>query len=256
MHEPATTAALLAAIGLLLALAGLASPISRRLGVPVLVLFLGLGILAGSEGIGGIPFDDYGLAYRLGTLALVLILFDGGLNTAPSVGRRAALPASLLATVAVLLTAIATAGVASWLGLAWPMALLLGAVVSSTDAAAVFAVLRSGGIRLKQSAAATLELESGLNDPMAVFLTLVATEIALGSNVAPADFVLLLFQQFALGGAIGIALGFAARALLRAVRLPAAGLYPVLTLASALLSFGIATVVDGSGFLAVYLTGI
>ncbi|NWG72985.1 MAG: potassium/proton antiporter [Parvularculaceae bacterium] len=256
MREPATTAALLAAIGLLLAVAGLASPISRRLGVPVLVLFLGLGILAGSEGIGGIPFDDYGLAYRLGTLALVLILFDGGLNTAPVVVRRAALPAGLLATVAVLATAFATAAVAHWLGLPWSLALLLGAVVSSTDAAAVFAVLRSGGVRLKQSPAATLELESGLNDPMAVFLTLVATEIALGSEIRPVEFAGLLLQQFALGGAIGVAMGYATRALLRSVRLPAAGLYPVLTVAGALLSFGVATLVDGSGFLAVYLTGI
>ena len=107
MGDLTATAALLAAVGLLLVLAGLASPISSRLGVPVLVGFLGLGMLAGSEGIGGIPFDDYALAFRLGTIALVLILFDGGLNTSPAVLRRAALPAGLLATVAV----VATAGI-------------------------------------------------------------------------------------------------------------------------------------------------
>lgn len=256
MTEPATTAAILAAVGLLLVLAGLASPISRSLGVPALVLFLGLGVLAGSEGIGGIWFDDYGLAYRLGTLALVLILFDGGLNTSAAVVRRAALPAGLLATVAVALTAAGMALVAHVLGLPTPIALLVGAVVSSTDAAAVFSVLRSGGVRLKQSPAATLEVESGLNDPMAVFLTLVATEFALGSEVEPWKFVVLLAQQFAIGAVVGIALGRAARVLLRVIRLPAAGLYPVLTVAMALLSFGIATLADGSGFLAVYVTGI
>jgi cell volume regulation protein A len=256
MAEPATTAAILAAVGLLLVLAGIASPISRSLGVPALVLFLGLGVLAGSEGIGGIWFEDYGLAYRLGTLALVLILFDGGLNTSAGVVRRAALPAGLLATIAVALTAAVMAWVAWALGLPLPIALLVGAVVSSTDAAAVFAVLRSGGIRLKQSPAATLEVESGLNDPMAVFLTLVATEFALGSDVEPWQFLVLLVQQFALGAAVGLALGWAARALLRVVRLPAAGLYPVLTVATALLSFGVATLADGSGFLAVYVTGI
>ena len=128
--------------------------------------------------------------------------------------------------------------------------------MSSTDAAAVFSVLRSGGVRLKQSAAATLEVESGLNDPMAVFLTLVATEFALGSDVEAWEFAVLLAQQFALGAAVGVALGWAARQLLRVVQLPAAGLYPVLTVAVALLSFGVATLVDGSGFLAVYATGI
>jgi potassium/hydrogen antiporter len=256
MGEPGATAALLAAIGILLVLAGLASPISNRLGVPALVLFLGLGMLAGSEGIGRIPFDDYPLAFRLGTIALVLILFDGGLNTAPAVLRRAALPAGLLATVAVVATAglVAAAGLA--LGLAPEVALLVGAVVSSTDAAAVFSVLRSSGVRLRESTAATLEVESGLNDPMAVFLTVVATEWALGHALGVAPVALLFLQQFALGGVVGAAVGYAGRASLRRLQLPAAGLYPVLTVAIAFLSFGTATLVNGSGFLAVYVTGI
>lgn len=256
MQEPEATAAVLGAIGLLLALAGLASPISRRLGVPALVLFLGLGIAAGSEGIGGIWFDDYDLAYRLGTVALVLILFDGGLNTAPSVLRRAALPAGLLATLGVALTAAATAGCALLVGLPLETALLFGAIVSSTDAAAVFSVLRSSGVRLRHSLSATLEVESGLNDPMAVFLTLVATEIALGRELSAASIAWLLLSQLGVGGAVGAGLGFASRALLANLWLPAAGIYAALTVAAAFLSFGVATLLGGSGFLAVYATAI
>lgn len=256
MGEPAATAALLAALGILLVLAGLASPISSRLGVPVLVVFLGLGMLAGSEGIGGIPFDDYALAFRLGTVALVFILFDGALNTAPEVVRRAALPAGLLATVSVVLTA-ALVALAGWmLGLPGHVALLVGSVVSSTDAAATFMVLRGSGVRLHRSTAATLELESGLNDPLAILLTLVATEIALGHAIGARDVTLLLVRQFGVGGIVGVTAGFAARSLLRNVRLPAGGLYPVLTVAVAFLSFGIAALLDGSGFVAVYATGL
>ena len=256
MGEPGSTAVLLAAIGLLLVLAGLASPISNRLGVPALVLFLLLGMLAGSEGIGRIPFDDYALAYRLGTVALVLILFDGGLNTSRVVLQRAALPAGLLATVSVLVTALIVAGVGMLLGLSPAVALLVGAVVSSTDAAAVFSVLRSSGVRLRESTGATLEVESGLNDPMAVFLTVLATEFALGQPLGPGDVALLFAQQFTVGAAAGVALGYGARWLLRALELPAAGLYPVLTVAVAFLSFGVATLLGGSGFLAVYATGL
>jgi cell volume regulation protein A len=219
-------------------------------------VFLGLGMLAGSEGIGGIPFDDYELAFRLGTIALVLILFDGGLNTAPSVLRRAALPASLLATLSVVLTAALVAGAGLALGLSPTIAMLVGAVVSSTDAAATFAVLRSSGVRLRASTAATLEVESGLNDPMAILLTMVATDLALGRAVGPAGVGGLLLQQFGVGALTGVGAGFAARGLLRAVQLPAAGLYPVLTLAVAFLSFGIATILGGSGFVAVYATGL
>src|SRR5690606_11869445 len=131
MGERTATAALLAAIGILLVLAGLASPLSNRLGVPALVVFLALGMLAGSEGIGGIPFDDYALAFRLGTIALVLLLFDGGLNTSPAPLRRAAGPAVVLATVGVVATAALTAGAGILLGLDPMTAVLVGAVVSS-----------------------------------------------------------------------------------------------------------------------------
>lgn len=255
MSEPFTTALVLTAVGLLLLLAGLASPLPSRFGVPALLFFLGVGMLAGSEGIGGIPFEDYGLAFRLGNVALALILFDGGLNTPPAVVRRVAGRASLLATLSVLLTALVVAGVGVGLGLSPELAFLVGAVVSSTDAAAVFAVLRGSRVRLKHSTAATLEVESGLNDPMAMFLTVVATEWMLG-GIGPAGALWLFVQQLVLGAAGGVAAGLLGRFLLHAVRLPAAGLYPVVTVAVAFLSFGATTLVNGSGFLAVYLAGI
>jgi cell volume regulation protein A len=255
--EPAATAALLAAIGLLLLLAGVASPLPGRLGVPALLLFLLLGIAAGSEGIGGIPFEDYALAFRLGCVALTLILFDGGLNTSAAVFRRVAVRATALATAAVVLTALVMAAVGIALGLAPGTAFLVGAVVSSTDAAAVFAVLRSSGVRLKDSTAATLEVESGLNDPMAMLLTVATTEALLAPQRAgPAEVGAFLAAQLAIGLAGGVGCGYLGRLLLRIVHLPAAGLYPVMTVAIAFLSFGISTVLGGSGFLAVYLSGI
>ena len=256
MIEPEATAAILVAIGLLIVLAVGASPLSRRLGVPVLLLFLLLGMLAGSEGLGGIPFEDYGLAYRLGTIALVLILFDGGLNTSLAVLRRAARPAGILATFSVLATAGLMAAFGLALGLDPAVALLLGAVVSSTDAAAVFSVLRGGGVRLQEKTAATLEVESGLNDPVAVILTVLATEWALAGTPTPTSVALLFVNQFVVGGLAGLVWGHAARWLLDKLQLPAAGLYPVVTLAIAFLSFGTATLFGGSGFLAVYTTGI
>lgn len=256
MGDPTGVGIVLAIVGFLLALAGLASPLSSRLGVPALVPFLALGMLAGSEGIGGIFFSDYALALRLGTVALVLILFDGGLNTAPTVLRRAALPAGLLATLGVIGTAalVALAGIA--LGLSPAMSILVGAVVSSTDAAATFAVLRGSGVRLRRSTAATLEVESGLNDPMAILLTLLATELALGRTPSATDAALLFFKQFGIGTIVGITSGFGARWMLRNVSLPAAGLYPVLTVAIAFLAFGSSAMIEGSGFVAVYASGL
>lgn len=145
MQEPLPTAILLAAIGVLLPISILFSRATERFGVPVALVFLFIGMLAGSEGIGGIAFEDYQLAFRLGTVALVLILLDGGLNTPMGVIRRYAAPAGVLATVGVIGTAALVALAARTLGFSLPQALLLGAVVSSTDAAAVFAVLRGSG---------------------------------------------------------------------------------------------------------------
>jgi cell volume regulation protein A len=254
--EPLSTALLLTAIGGLLILAGLASHLSQQLEVPALLIFLLLGIAAGSEGIGGIPFDNYALAFRLGIIALVLILFDGGLNTSVEVFRRAAAPASMLATAAVVLTALLVAVVGLLLGLSPPIAVLVGVVVSSTDAAAVFSVLRGSGMRLQEKTGAVLEVESGLNDPMAVFLTVVATEVVLGTQTLGSDTLWLLLLQLVGGIVGGVSFGFGGRVLLRAVHLPAAGLYPVLTVALAFAAFGATTLLEGSGFLAVYLAAI
>jgi cell volume regulation protein A len=254
--EPFATALVLSALGLLLLLAGLASPLPSRLGVPALLIFLGVGMLAGSEGVGGIPFEDYGLAFRLGNVALALILFDGGLNTPPIVLRRVLGRAAALATVSVVLTALLVAAIGIALGLEPALALLVGAVVSSTDAAAVFSVLRSSQVRLETATAATLEVESGLNDPMAMFLTVAATDLLLSAESGSASTALLFVEQLALGAAGGAGVGYLGRFLLHAVRLPAAGLYPVVLVALAFLSFGVTTLAGGSGFLAVYLTGI
>jgi cell volume regulation protein A len=255
--EPHGTALLLTALGLLLGLSALLSRTAGRLGVPVALIFLAIGIAAGSEGFGGIPFEDYGFAFRLGTTALVLILFDGGLNTPLSAVREGLKPALALATFGVAGTAGVVALFAHLLfALPWMHALLLGAVVSSTDAAAVFSVLRSSGIHLKRRVGVTLELESGLNDPMAVILTLALTEALVSGE--PLTWVLLLHvaQQLAVGAACGVALGLGGRTLLDRVRLPAAGLYTVLTLGVALLAFGLPTLLEGSGFLAVYVAAV
>jgi len=254
--EPFATAVGLAAAGGLLLVATLLSPLSQRLGVPVLLLVLAVGMLGGSEGIGRIPFDDHQLAFRVGTMALVLILFDGGLGTPRSVLRRALPRALTLATVGVVLTVGGVAVVAMALGFPPALAILVGAVVSSTDAAAVFSVLRGSGVRLRETTGATLEIESGLNDPIAMLLTVVATEIVLGDRQVGADLVLLGVRELALGGVLGIAIGRAGRFLLHLVLLPAPGLYPVLTVSIALVAFGIPTLLGGSGFLAAYVAGV
>jgi len=217
---------------------------------------LGVGMAAGSEGFGGIPFEDHQLAFRLGTLALVLILFDGGLDTPPSAIRAVVGRATVLATVGVVLTAAFAAGIAWLLGLPPELAILVGAVVSSTDAAAVFSVLRGSHVRLRGSTAATIEVESGLNDPVAMILTVAATEAVIGHREPNAHLVVETLQQLVVGGGVGWIAGAGASALLRTVRLGAPGLYPMLTLATALVSFGLATLANGSGFLAVYLAGI
>lgn len=229
----------------------------ERTTIPVVLVFLAIGMLAGSEGIGGIAFDDYRLAFRIGTAALILILFDGGLNTPISAVRRVWVPAGLLATVGVAGVAALTAIGAHLLGFDWPQALLLGAIVSSTDAAAVFIALRSSGIGLRRRVGSTLEIESGLNDPMAVILTIALTgALVAGETPSIPRLVMGVVQELAIGGVLGYAIGVLARRMLRRLRLRSLGLYPVVTLGIALLSFGVATMLHGSGFLAVYITGV
>lgn len=243
--------------GLLLLLGIASSKFSARLGVPVLVLFLLLGMLAGSEGIGGIDFENYELAHAIGTLALAIILFDGGLQTSLASIRSSWRPSIVLATAGVLLTALLTGVAASWiLNISLLEGMLLGSIVGSTDAAAVFAVLRTGGVSLPKRLQSTLEIESASNDPMAVFLTIACIELLLGNVGFGVELFGLFIRQMSLGALVGLAVGYAAVLVVNRINLDAAGLYPVLVSAFSLLTFGIAAWLGGSGFLAVYLAGI
>jgi cell volume regulation protein A len=255
--EPATTAIVLTAFAALLAIAVLFSRGAERLGIPVVLIFLLIGMLAGTDGLLGIPFDDYGVAFRVGIAALALILFDGGLNTPQAAIRSTLAPAGLLATAGVAGTALIVALAARLFGLDWGPALLLGAVVSSTDAAAVFSVLRNSGLHLKRRVGATLEVESGANDPMAVMLTIAVTQaVVTPGSAEPLRIAVSIVVQLAVGLAAGFLIGHAGRALLARYRLPSGGLYPALTVAIAFLAFGLPTLMMGSGFLAVYVTAV
>jgi len=243
--------------GVLLTLSVLASVVANRSGVPLLLLFLVLGMLAGKEGPGGIPFDDVQSAHLLATLALAIILFDGGLHTPLSTLRAGWRPGIALATVGVLITAgITAAFVMVAFGLSWAQAVLLASVVASTDAAAVFYLLRSKGLHLQERGRASLEVESGVNDPMAVFLTLAMIDVLIAPDHGPgwriaADFI----RQMGVGGLAGLAAGALLAALIHRVRLPDS-LYPLLALSGGLLTFGAASVLGGSGFLAAYVGGL
>jgi cell volume regulation protein A len=256
LAEPAATGLLLAIFGLLMAVSVLFGRTIDRLGIPIVLVFLLLGILGGSEGLGGVAFDDYETAFRLGTIALILILFDGGLNTTLSSIRRSAGAAGVLATVGVAGTAGILACIGRLLGLPWPEALLIGAIVSSTDAAAVFAVLRGGRLQIKERVRSLLEVESCVNDPMAVILT-VGLVAWFSADGTPWWWLLLQVPiQLAVGAAVGVGIGLLLRSLLGRVRLASTGLYSVVTLAAAFFSFGVATLAFGSGFLAVFATGV
>jgi len=255
--EPYATALVLAAFGVLLTVSVASSRASARLGVPLTLVFLLIGVLAGSEGIGKIPFEDYSLTFRLGTIALVLILFDGGLNTPTRAIRLVVGPATALATIGVALTALATSAAAHLLGFSWPHGLLIGAIVSSTDAAAVFSVLTSSGIHLRRRVGSLLEVESGFNDPMAVILTTALTaNLARPGTVSTVSLIIDVVRELVLGAVIGYAIGRGANLMMRRLRLPAAGLYPVFTLGVAFLAFAVPTLTHSSGFLAVYVAGV
>jgi len=243
--------------GVLLLLGIASSKLSARMGVPVLVLFLLLGMLAGSEGLGGIEFEDYRLAHGIGTVALALILFDGGLSTSLAAMRVVWQPAIILATWGVLLTAIITGLAASWILPLTPLeGMLLGSIVGSTDAAAVFGVLRSGGIGLPKRIASVLEVESASNDPMAIFLTIGCIQVLLGNVGLGPGLLGLLVSQMLIGGLCGAAGGFVGGCVVNRIELGASGLYPVLISAFCLLTYGLAAQFGGSGFLAVYLAGV
>ena len=241
--------------GALLAAGLLASLLAGRVRVPSLLLFLGIGMAIGSDGLGWIAFDDYRLARTIGIVALALILFEGGLTTG-LFEIRAVLPTAIsLAVVGTIVTAIVTGLAASWLfDLTTLQGLLLGAVLASTDGAAIFALLRSS--TLERRLASTLEAESGLNDPMAVLLVLGFIAWIQEPGYGIADMVWLLVRQIGIGLAVGAAVGTGFVAALRRVRLDTGGLYPVASLAAAALAFGGADTLHGSGFLAVYIAGL
>jgi potassium/hydrogen antiporter len=235
----------------------LASKVSSRLGVPALLLFLLIGMLAGTEGIGGIPFEDIGFAQVLGIIALSFILFAGGLETewaqvSPILWRGLS-----LSTLGVLLTSIVVGGAATLLlGFSWREGFLLGSIMSSTDAAAVFAVLRSHGVSLKGSIKPLLELESGSNDPMAVFLTIAMIRLVNQPDSPILDLAVMFVLQMVVGATVGYAIGRISVEVINRIKLETEGLYPVLTLSLVLLTYGLASFLNGNGFLAVYLAGI
>ncbi|HEY9075047.1 MAG TPA: potassium/proton antiporter [Anaerolineaceae bacterium] len=254
---PATIEPYLVFAAILLILSVAVSKISDRFGIPALLLFLALGMLAGSDGPGGIYFDDPALAQSLGITALAIILFSGGLDTSWKSIRPVFKEGIVLATLGVLLTAI-LAGVFAHLVLKTTLleGILLGAIMSSTDAAAVFAVLRSKGIHLAGRLKPLLELESGSNDPMAVFLTIGLTQLVVQPQQSIFQLVLLFFQQMALGVVFGIVAAKITLYLINRLQLGYSGLYPVLTLGTVFLTFSATNLLGGSGFLAVYLAGL
>ena len=246
---------LIAAVLLLLGV--VASKVSSRLGVPSLLLFLALGMLAGSDGPGGIALEDFELVQSLGVVALAFILFSGGLETTWGDVRPVLWKGIGLATVGVATTAAIVGAFATVvLDLSLTGGILLGAIISSTDAAAVFSVLRSRGVGLRRPLRPLLELESGSNDPMAVFLTVAMIELLTEPDVAIVDLLPMFIQQMTVGAVIGYGVARGAVVAINRLRLEAEGLYPVLAVAVVLFVYGAAAALGGSGFLAVYIAGV
>jgi len=243
----------------LIAVAVFTSLLSFRFGAPLLLVFLALGLLAGEDGIGGIHFDNGRTAFFIGSVALAIILFDSGFETRTATLRLAGLPAALLATVGVALTAVVFGLMAQLVfGFHWLQGLLLGSIVAPTDAAAVFFLLRVGGISLRERVRSTLELESALNDPLSILLTLSIVAL-IATDTAPASFSLDIASEFlveaAVGAIVGAIGGLGIVQIINRARFEAA-LYPILLIALVLVVWALAGLLHGSGFLAVYVAGL
>lgn len=242
---------------LLLFLSILASKLSTRYGIPSLIIFMGVGMLAGSDGIGKIHFNDPGITQFLGVIALTFILFSGGLETKWESIKPVLRKGIVLSTVGVFLTALSV-GTFVWLltDFSFAEGMLLGAIVSSTDAAAVFSILRTRSVGLKGGLRPLLELESGSNDPMAYFLTIAMVQLVQMPDASVWSLVPLFFKQMLLGAGIGLLMGLVMVQLMNRIRLEVEGLYSVLLMALAFFTFSIADFIGGNGFLAIYLAAV
>lgn len=244
-------------VGALLLLVSIVlTPLSTRIGLPVLLLFFGVGMAAGEDGPGGIQFHDFDTAFLVGNLALAIILLDGGMRTRVETFRVGLKPAAALATVGVLISAGIAGAAAMWLLDLPPLAgLLMGTIVASTDAAAVFSLLQGRDLHLNERVSATLEIESGSNDPMAIFLTILLLEMIETHRTLDWSALGFFVQQFGIGAAAGVAGGYLLSWLVRRLEL-AIGLYPLLVVTGGILVFSLTGLVEGSGFLAIYLVGL
>jgi cell volume regulation protein A len=230
---------------------------TTKYGVPAVILFIAVGMLAGVDGPGGIDFYNIQISKFIGTVALVLILFSGGLDTRYTDIRPIAKRGLLLSTLGVAITAILTGVFISYATeLTIVEGLLLGSIISSTDAAAVYSILRSKNMGLKNNIRPLLEFESGSNDPMAYLLTIVFIMLLKKPDSSVISYVLFFIQQFTLGGIVGVAMGFSILKVMNRINLSFDGLYAVLLLGLSILTFGLAELVGGNGFLAVYVAAI
>lgn len=242
---------------LLLFISLLAGRTSYKYGVPTLLLFLGVGMLAGSDGIGGIRFDNPAIAQFIGVVALNFILFSGGLSTNLRVIKPIVRQGIVLSTLGVFITAL-TLGLFVWWLTDWTIyeSLLLGSIVSSTDAAAVFSILRAKNMRLRDNLRPTLELESGSNDPMAYVLTIACLSLVVNQDAGLLSIIPMFLLQMVIGGVAGVLFGYISKVLMQRMILGFEGLYPVLVITLMFITFSVTEFVEGNGFLAIYICAI